>query len=270
MDQHNNSIDNVDNGNRCRSPSIRRHDDPSLVIVDVEAAELLQQSAYPTHQQQQLIDEQALLKTVTVNRGAVQQTTSNCYTEYVRIPLTYVIGVPFCWLLLGVFQYFGCVAVLGDNLLDPWYFTCAWLVEIVCTLHAVVIFMIVKCTYVRVRTTKMRKILKRLLGFIIHVCCSVGLFAMCQYLVGIDKQLKSIPYVVLFYYQIIIVTLLLAWKKFIKDWVYGDMDVFTREMAKSQIVEINSNPRIHNRKRRQSIPMITASLQSFENKLNTL
>ncbi|XP_050527371.1 uncharacterized protein LOC126897646 isoform X5 [Daktulosphaira vitifoliae] len=192
MDQHNNSIDNVDNGNRCRSPSIRRHDDPSLVIVDVEAAELLQQSAYPTHQQQQLIDEQALLKTVTVNRGAVQ------------------------------------------------------------------------------RTTKMRKILKRLLGFIIHVCCSVGLFAMCQYLVGIDKQLKSIPYVVLFYYQIIIVTLLLAWKKFIKDWVYGDMDVFTREMAKSQIVEINSNPRIHNRKRRQSIPMITASLQSFENKLNTL
>ncbi|XP_050527370.1 uncharacterized protein LOC126897646 isoform X4 [Daktulosphaira vitifoliae] len=150
MDQHNNSIDNVDNGNRCRSPSIRRHDDPSLVIVDVEAAELLQQSAYPTHQQQQLIDEQALLKTVTVNRGAVQQTTSNCYTEYVRIPLTYVIGVPFCWLLLGVFQYFGCVAVLGDNLLDPWYFTCAWLVEIVCTLHAVVIFMIVKCTYVRV------------------------------------------------------------------------------------------------------------------------
>ncbi|XP_050439104.1 uncharacterized protein LOC126844752 [Adelges cooleyi] len=114
-------------------------------MIDVEAGELLlhETPALP-RLQRAATEDQVLLKTVTpaANNG--------WYAEYVGVPLTYLIGVPAGWLLLGAFQYFVCVITLGDTLLDPWYFTCAWLVEIVCTLHAVIIFMIIKCMYVRV------------------------------------------------------------------------------------------------------------------------
>lgn len=56
---------------RCRSPSIKREDDP--VMIDVEAGELLlhETPALP-RLQRAATEDQVLLKTVTVNRGSVQ------------------------------------------------------------------------------------------------------------------------------------------------------------------------------------------------------
>ncbi|XP_022180593.1 uncharacterized protein LOC111040841 isoform X2 [Myzus persicae] len=66
------------------------------------------------------------------------------------MPLTYLIGIPFGWLLLGTFQYFVCIVILGDSFLDPWYFTCAWIVEVISTLPVIMIITMIKCLYVQV------------------------------------------------------------------------------------------------------------------------
>ncbi|CAI6357103.1 unnamed protein product [Macrosiphum euphorbiae] len=66
------------------------------------------------------------------------------------MPLPYLIGIPFGWLLLGTFQYFVCIVILGDSFLDPWYFTCAWIVELISTLPVIMIITIIKCLYVQV------------------------------------------------------------------------------------------------------------------------
>ncbi|XP_003243531.1 uncharacterized protein LOC100573626 isoform X1 [Acyrthosiphon pisum] len=66
------------------------------------------------------------------------------------MPLPYLIGIPFGWLLLGTFQYYVCIVILGDSFLDPWYFTCAWIVELISTLPVIMIITIIKCLYVQV------------------------------------------------------------------------------------------------------------------------
>lgn len=72
------------------------------------------------------------------------------YSKQFTMPLSYLIGIPLGWLLLGTFQYFVCIVILGDSFLDPWYFTCAWIVEVISTLPVIMIITIIKCLYVQV------------------------------------------------------------------------------------------------------------------------
>lgn len=74
--------------------------------------------------------------------------------KFTTIPLSYSIGIPFGWLLLGLFQYVICVIILGDVLLDPWYFTCAWIIEVICTLPMVIIITIINSSYLRLVSMK--------------------------------------------------------------------------------------------------------------------
>jgi len=72
------------------------------------------------------------------------------YSKHSTMPLPYLIGIPFGWLLLGTFQYFVCIVILGDSFLDPWYFTCAWIVQVISTFPVIMIISMIKCLYVQV------------------------------------------------------------------------------------------------------------------------
>lgn len=81
--------------------------------------------------------------------GFLSQQFAVWYNRQSAIPLSYLIGIPLGWLLLGLLQYFVCVIVLGDILLDPWYFTCTWIVEVISTLPITLFVIVAKCLYVR-------------------------------------------------------------------------------------------------------------------------
>ncbi|CAH1731814.1 unnamed protein product [Aphis gossypii] len=127
--------------NRCRSSTIYGEGDP--VAADVEMSEC-SPSDVPLQ-----IEENVLLRNVTANRGMIYQ-FSLWYSKQFTMPLSYLIGIPLGWLLLGTFQYFVCIVILGDSFLDPWYFTCAWIVEVISTLPVIMIITIIKCLYVQV------------------------------------------------------------------------------------------------------------------------
>ncbi|XP_025198120.1 uncharacterized protein LOC112596578 isoform X2 [Melanaphis sacchari] len=127
------------NANECCSKMIYNENDP--VAADLKTSE---GPSVPLR-----IEDNVLLRSMTANRGMIYQ-FSVWYSKQFTMPLSYLIGIPFGWLLLGIFQYFVCIVILGDSFLDPWYFTCAWIVEVISTFPVIMIITIIKCLYVQV------------------------------------------------------------------------------------------------------------------------
>ncbi|XP_015363635.1 PREDICTED: uncharacterized protein LOC107161656 [Diuraphis noxia] len=126
------------NVNQCSTTDYRKD---NAEVADMEMCEC---SSVPLR-----LEENVLLRNVAANRGMIHQYTV-WYSKQSTMHLSYLIGIPFGWLLFGTFQYFVCIVILGDSFLDPWYFTCAWIVELISTLPVIMIITIIKCLYVQV------------------------------------------------------------------------------------------------------------------------
>ncbi|VVC26788.1 Hypothetical protein CINCED_3A010837 [Cinara cedri] len=131
----------TDNCNQCHNLATMTCRKDDSVAMDVENCEPVSKH---TQKEENVLSE---------NMSYCHQLTK-WYNKRSSVPFSYLIGIPVGWLMLGIFQYFVCVVNLGDSLLDPWFFSCTWIVEAICLLHVTMIITIVKCLYVRVEVLK--------------------------------------------------------------------------------------------------------------------